>query len=376
MTKHVIIIGGGIVGCMTAMELVKQGQRVTIVERNQIASQTSGESSWAGGGIIFPLLPWLYSDAVNALTNRSATLYRDINQRLLSDTGIDGNFEQSGFLLLPEFNRQDAQAWCTRNQVTAQQVKASHFGVQSLSGEDALWLPSICQIRPPHLMQAIRQWLVQHHVTMLEHTQLAPLQESSLQAHQLEAWQTTTGEKLYADQFVVTSGAWSFELLKETSAKLNIKPMRGQILLYQPKKNLEHMVYREGFYMIPRRDGHLLAGSTLEDVGFDTSVTDSVREELRLKAEAIMPELKNTPIIKHWSGLRPGTPENLPTISAHPTIKNLFLNTGHFRYGLTMAPESAKLITALMMGESPAIDASPYVCASMTANKSDHLTNS
>ena len=195
---------------------------------------------------------------------------------------------------------------------------------------------------------------------MLEHTQLVPLQETQ----QLNEWQTTTGEKLSADQFVVTSGAWSFDLLKETSAKLNIKPMRGQILLYKPETNLKQMVYREGFYMIPRLDGHLLAGSTLEDVGFDSGVTEAVRDELRIKAEAIMPELKNQPIIKHWSGLRPGTPENLPTISAHPTIKNLYLNTGHFRYGLTMAPASAKLIAALMSGETPQIDPAPYACAS------------
>lgn len=114
--------------------------------------------------------------------------------------------------------------------------------------------------------------------------------------------------------------------------------------------------------MIPRLDGYLLAGSTLEDVGFDHGVTENVRHELQLKAEAIMPELKGQPIIKHWSGLRPGTPENLPTISAHPTINNLFLNTGHFRYGLTMAPASAKLVTALMLGEPPQIDAAPYQC--------------
>ncbi|MDP3308024.1 FAD-binding oxidoreductase, partial [Methylotenera sp.] len=152
------------------------------------------------------------------------------------------------------------------------------------------------------------------------------------------------------------------ELLKETSAKLNIKPMRGQILLYKPEKNLEQIVYREGFYMIPRRDGYLLAGSTLEDVGFEAAVTREVRDEISAKAEAIMPSLKNQPILKHWSGLRPGTPENLPTISAHPTIENLFMNTGHFRYGLTMAPASAKLVTALMLGEKPQIDARPYTC--------------
>jgi len=360
MTKNVIIIGGGIVGCMTAMELINRGHQVTIVERNQIASQTSGESSWAGGGIIFPLLPWQYSAPVNTLTRHAANFYRELSQKLLNETGIDANFAQSGFLLLPEFDRKAALDWCEKYGVEAQAVKATDYNVQSLSGEDALWLPEVCQIRPPYAMQAMRKWLEQHKVKMLEHTQLLPLQETQ----QLNEWQTTTGEILSADQFVVTSGAWSFDLLKETSAKLNIKPMRGQILLYKPETNLKQMVYREGFYMIPRLDGYLLAGSTLEDVGFDNGVTEAVRDELRIKAEAIMPELKNQPIIKHWSGLRPGTPENLPTISAHPSIKNLYLNTGHFRYGLTMAPASSKLIAALMSGEPPQIDPTPYACAS------------
>ncbi|MGZ8262303.1 MAG: NAD(P)/FAD-dependent oxidoreductase [Methylotenera sp.] len=360
MKKHVMIIGGGIVGCMTAMELVNCGCRVTIVERNQIASQTSGESSWAGGGILLPLLPWMYSDQVNALTNNGANAYRQLSQQLQNETGIDANFEQSGFLLLPKFDVQAAETWCARNQVPVQAVKASAFGVQSLSGEDALWLPTVCQIRPPYFMQAMRKWLEKNNVTMLEHTELMSLKQTPV----LNEWQTLSGEKLTADQFVVTSGAWSFDLLKETSAKLNIKPMRGQILLYQPKKNLEQMVYREGFYMIPRRDGYLLAGSTLEDVGFDTSVTEAARDEISAKAEAIMPALKGMPIIKHWSGLRPGTPENLPAIGAHPSIENLYLNTGHFRYGLTMAPASAKLVVALMSGEKSQIDATPYACIS------------
>jgi glycine oxidase len=359
MTKNVVIVGGGIVGCMTAMELVGRGCKVTILERNQIASQTSGESSWAGGGIIFPLLPWHYSDAVNMLTSYGAKFYPTICQRLLRETGINTDFEHSGFLLLPTFDTQSAKTWCTNSQIPAHTVKASAFGVHSSKGEEALWLPTISQIRPPYFMQAMRKWLEINKVTMLEHTELVPLKE----IQSLNEWQTIDGKTISADQFVVTSGAWSFELLKETSAKLNIKPMRGQILLYKPEKNLEQMVYKEGFYMIPRRDGHLLAGSTLEDVGFDTTVTQEVRNEISAKAEAIMPALKNQAILKHWSGLRPGTPENLPTISAHPTIENLYLNTGHFRYGLTMAPASAKLVTALMLGEKPMIDATPYRCS-------------
>lgn len=359
MAKKVLIVGGGIVGCMTAMELVKRGCSVTIVERNQIASQTSGESSWAGGGILLPLLPWMYSDQVNALTNDGANAYKQLSQQLQQETGIDINFEQSGFLILPKFDAEAAEAWCARNQMPIQPVKASAFGVQSSNGEGALWLPTVCQIRPPYLMQAMRQWLVQNNVTLLEHTELIPLKQIAT----LNEWETVSGEKLTAEQFVVTSGAWSFELLKETTAKLNIKPMRGQILLYKPQKNLEQIVYKEGFYLIPRRDGYLLAGSTLEDVGFDTEVTEAVRHEISAKAVAIMPELKNQPIIKHWSGLRPGTPENLPTISAHPTIENLYLNTGHFRYGLTMAPASAELVVALMLGDTPQMDAASYVCA-------------
>ncbi|HEY0562302.1 MAG TPA: FAD-dependent oxidoreductase [Methylophilus sp.] len=359
MAQHkVVVVGGGIVGCMTAMALVKRGCQVTIVERNQIASQTSGESSWAGGGILFPLLPWMYSSPVNALTNLGMQAYADIAEQLQQATGMDTGFDQTGFLLLPQFDVEAAIAWCQQHQLPAQTVKASAFGVQSLSGEEALWLPTVCQARPPFLMQALRQWLLQHNVTMLEQTQLVPLQEVG----ELKSWATLTGELIEADQFVVTSGAWSFELLKDTAAKLNIKPMRGQMLLYKPQHKLQQMVYREGFYMIPRLDGYLLAGSTLEDVGFDSSVTEAVRDEIRLKAEAILPALKHEAIVKHWSGLRPGTPENLPTISAHPSIKNLYLNTGHFRYGLTMAPASAQLVTALMLNEPPELDALPYRC--------------
>lgn len=353
---HVVIVGGGIVGCMTARELVKRGCQVTIVERNQIASQTSGESSWAGAGIVFPLLPWSYNNHVNDLTQHSTDTYLQLNQALLDETGIDAEVIQSGMLILPTLDEAAALAWCERYHQPHESVKASNFGVQSLSSDDALWLPTVCQARPPYMMKALRTWLEQHQVTLLEHTQLMPLQAQA----KLTSWQTTHGDTIQADRFIVTSGAWSYELLKDTTQHLNIKPMRGQILLYQPPKNLDQIVYREGFYMVPRRDGYLLAGSTLEDVGFDAGTTEAVKEELMAKAEAIMPSLKGLPIIKHWSGLRPGTPENLPVISAHPHISNLYLNTGHFRYGLTMAPASARLVSDLVCETTPWMDASPF----------------
>ena len=356
MSKQVVIVGGGIVGCMTAMELVDRGHQVTIVERNQIASQTSGESSWAGGGIVFPLLPWMYSDAVNLLTQYGAAKYRALYERLTNGTQLPTGFHQSGFLILPDYDKQAALSWCERNQQQVSCVKLSDFDVAHTDHEDALWLPTVGQIRPPYLMKALRLWLEQHQVKLLENTELKPLDKINC----LTEWETVDGKTIRADQFVVTSGAWSFLLLKDVASTLKIKPMRGQILLYQPPKNLNQIVYKNGFYMIPRTDGYLLAGSTLEDVGLDPTTTQAVHDEIAAKAEAIMPALKGRPIIKHWSGLRPGTPDNLPTISAHPSIQNLFLNTGHFRYGLTMAPASARLVADLMDNSQPTISACAF----------------
>ena len=324
-------------GCLTALTLVERGCSVTLVERNVIAAQTSGESSWAGAGILFPLLPWMYKDAVNQLAMAGAQLYPALCKRLQDETGIDPEYTQSGMQILPAFDEAAAVNWCAQYQIPV--VKNSN----------GLFLPTIAQVRPPNLLQALRQILIQQGVKLLEHTQLEPLAN----VDKIDGWETSTGAVLAADAFVVTSGAWSFELLKDTAAGIDIKPMRGQILLYdlsnQPASEIpKNIIYSNGFYLVPRRDGLLLAGSTLEDVGFDTRTTEDVKKDLKTKAESILLSLKHASIRKHWSGLRPGTPDNLPTIASHPTIKNLYLNTGHFRYGLTMAPASAERMAKLI----------------------------
>lgn len=331
--KKVIVVGGGIMGCLTALQLVERGCSVTLVERNIVAAQTSGESSWAGAGILFPLLPWMYKDEVNQLAMAGASLYPALCKRLLDETGIDPEYSQSGLQILPTFDEKAAINWCAQYQIPIQK------------NANGLFLPTIAQVRPPHLLQALRQMLIQQNVILLEHTQLEPLNN----VQNITGWRTNNGAVLTADAFVVTSGAWSFELLKETAANLDIKPMRGQILLYENvSEKPENIIYSNGFYLVPRRDGLLLAGSTLEDVGFDTRTTTEVKQDLKTKAESILPSLKQATIRKHWSGLRPGTPDNLPTIAQHPSIQNLYLNTGHFRYGLTMAPASAARIAKLV----------------------------
>jgi glycine oxidase len=345
MAKHIVVVGGGIMGCLTALALVDRGCQVTLVERNVVAAQTSGESSWAGAGILFPLLPWMYKDAVNQLAMAGAGMYPALCERLLTATGIDPEYTQSGLQILPNVDETAAINWCKNYQIPV------------FKNPQGLFLPTIAQVRPPNLLQALRQMLIQQNVTLLENTQLEPLKN----VENITGWKANSGAVLEADAFVVTSGAWSFDLLKDTAANLDIKPMRGQILLYENVPEMPiNIIYSNGFYLVPRRDGLLLAGSTLEDVGFDTRTTDEVKQDLKTKAESILPSLKHAAIRKHWSGLRPGTPDNLPTIAQHPSIQNLYLNTGHFRYGLTMAPASAALAAALILGETPQIDAKLY----------------
>jgi len=347
MSRNIIVAGGGILGCMTAMSLIQRGHQVTLVERGQIGGHAQGEASWAAAGILFPLLPWAYVEPVNRLAVASMRTYGELCQRLLEDTGIDPEYQLDGMLLLPDYKREQALAWASQYGFAEQAAAPAHSFAANLY-DDSMWLPEVAHVRPPVLLAALKQWLLQQGAAILENTELLPL-AAAPGSDRLTRWQTRAGRDLEADAFVLTAGAWSGLLLGDQQP-LPIKPMRGQMLLYAqpPQQKLTHIVFREGFYMVPRRDGLILAGSCLEDVGFDHAVTDDMGNQLAAKAAALLPELADAPILAHWSGFRPGSPDNVPTIAAHPRYKNLYINSGHFRYGLTMAPASAELLADLV----------------------------
>ncbi|OIQ88897.1 hydrogen cyanide synthase subunit HcnC precursor [mine drainage metagenome] len=342
MRRHAVIIGAGVVGCLSALALVERGWRVTLIDRGTLG----GEASWAGGGILFPLLPWNYSDPVNRLALAGAARHPELCEQLRADTGIDPQYQACGMRILPPFDLDRAQRWCRA------------YGISAEPQADTLWLPSVSQLRNPRLMRALGTLLTRRGVSLVEHAQLIPLPDNT---ERLVEWRDAQGRVFAADAFVLAAGAWSQTLLGCHAPSLQMKPMRGQMLLYQlAPGTLTHMLYREDFYLIPRQDGRILAGSTVEDVGFDKSTTPAIAAELAAKAAALLPQLAGTAIIRHWSGLRPGSPDNVPVIARHPRFDNLFLNTGHFRYGVTMAPASAEILAGLMCGETPILDPAPY----------------
>ena len=120
-------------------------------------------------------------------------------------------------------------------------------------------------------------------------------------------------------------------------------------------------------YLIPRRDGKILVGSSVEYSDFDKFTTEQIKQQLTEFALKVFPALAAYPLINHWAGLRPASPNGIPYISRHPEIENLSVNAGHFRNGLTMAPASAELLVDLILKRPPKIDPQPFAIQSLLA---------
>jgi glycine oxidase len=341
LDSEFLIIGAGAIGLGCALELLRRGAAVTVVERGLCG----GESSWAGGGILSPLCPWDYPDEVTRLTLRGANLFSAWACDLLKTTGIDPEYEVNGMQVLPPFDRQAAMQWC-----------AAH-DVRLVDDGENLLLPDVAQVRNPRLMQALRSRVEALGGRIVERCAVL---EIAAKSHRVQKLATTCGE-FSADEYIVAAGAWSREVLGEHALHLDIKPMRGQMLLYKfDAPPLPHIVLQKDLYLIPRRDGHLLVGSTLEDAGFDKSTTAAARDDLQQRAQAVLPQLRGMPLVMHWSGLRPASPRNIPTIARHPVLQNLYLNSGHFRYGVTMAPASVEIMVNDLTGAPQPFDVTPY----------------
>lgn len=315
---------------------------MTLLERGEIGR----ESSWAGGGILSPLCPWDYPDEVNRLALRGMGLLSGLAETLRQTTGIDPQYQRCGMLVLPPLEVQAALDWC-----------ATH-GMQAEKHDDGLFLPEVAQARNPRLLQALRARVEKLGGRIVEQCEVKQIVAEAGRVRHLA---TTRGD-FNADAYIVTAGAWSKVLLGEHALKADIKPIRGQMLLFKfDTPPLPHIVLQGDIYLIPRSDGHLLLGSTREDVGFDKSTTDDVREMLLQRGIALLPALRDMPVVKHWAGLRPASPGNIPTIGRHPQLPNLYINSGHFRYGVTMSPAAVEVLLNTINGTPQPFDVSPYL---------------
>lgn len=348
-----ILIGAGIIGLSSALRLLREGFTVTIFDKGKIGQ----ESSWAGGGILSPLAPWDYSESVTQLTDYSRSIFKQWVMELSSSTKIDTEFDVCGMLVLPPYNSTKADKWCNTHNIK-KKINYKFFPntIQSTL-EKVIFLPNVAQVRNPRLLIALQREVLKLGGIFKEYCEVKRLNLKNKSVLSID----TTDGNFSAEGYIITAGAWSSKLLGEYALNLSIIPIQGQMLLYKFKTPpFSSILLQEDLYLIPRLDGHLLIGSTIENVGFNKKTTKTAYDRLFNKASQLIPEIAAMPLIKHWAGLRPASLNNIPTIGRHPELDNLFINSGHFRYGVTMAPGSAEILLNEIMGKSQPFDISPY----------------
>lgn len=356
--SDVIVVGGGVIGLSIAWELASHGATVKLIEQSTIGR----EASWAGAGMLPPGRLSGETSGEGRLRALSCELWPDLTAALRESTGIDNGYQKCGAVEI-SFDRSlqtESDEWrASGNEVEVLSEGRLRQVEPEISAdvEQAYRLPEFCQVRNPRHLKALAAACVDAGVEVIE-------------GEPVRGWQIhdghvthvrTTCSRHEARQVVIASGAWSRELTREAGAKINIEPMRGQIVLLRcPALPFRHVIQDGARYLVPRSDGRILIGSTEERAGFiKQNTVDGVQNLLQF-AVSVVPALADAEIERTWAGLRPFSGREEPFITRLPNQENLFLAAGHFRSGLQMSPGTAVLVRQMLQDQETSIPSTPY----------------
>lgn len=355
----ILIIGGGVIGLALAREFRKKGiRKITILERGEIGK----EASFAAAGMLAPQAEADQADDFFEFCDDSRRLYKDFTEELLEETGIDVELDMSGTLYtaLTEHDLEEIQkrfSWQTSaglkvERLTAKETQKLEPFISPDSLE-SLFFPNDWHVETRKLIKALRTYAELNEIEIIEYEHVTNLFSKS---GKIIGAETSSGKKFFADIFLLTVGAWTSSLkLDQNSIPLpKIKPIKGQMMSFCTAKRLiNHVVYSPRGYIVPRKTGKLLAGATVEDVGFENDITESATELIRQNALEIAPIISNLTIDDEWAGLRPCSPDGLPVIGGLSEDNNLFVATAHYRNGILLAPMTARiLVDKIAMGKN------------------------
>ena len=347
MNGEVLIIGGGVIGLALARELRKRTRaKITVVERGAIG----GEASAAAAGMLAPRAEADKFDDFYYFCEQSSRLYPNFAAELLDETGVDIELERQGTLYLALTETDVAEirrrfAWQKKNNLPVEHLTARETTqIEPFVSPDvleSLFFPNDWQVENRHLLAALRKFAESNGIELRENTKIENL---IIENNRVVGAQSET-EKFFAGQTIIATGAWTSAIKADGFQMPPVKPIRGQIAEFQTAKRLfGKVIYSPRGYLVPRRDGRILIGATVEDAGFDKSVTAEADEFLRRGAIEIAPSLINLKISESRAGLRPFAPDGLPILGAIFGIENLQIATAHYRNGILLAPLTAKIL--------------------------------
>jgi glycine oxidase len=360
-TTDVAIIGGGIMGSAVAFRLAQRGVGVTVVERGI----PGAEASSAAAGILGPQMEAEGPGPLLELGLASRALYPSLAAELRDATGIDVGYDRSGVLsaALDEAGEDElrqrrawqqgrnlAVVWLSGDEVRAREP-ALGPGIRA-----ALEFPEDAQVNARELARAFSQAAAGAGARFVTGRYVRRVVIERGEARGLEL----DGEMLSADTVVVAAGSWSGLVEGGGVPATVVRPARGQLVSIETRPPLfRHVVAVRGGYLVPRRDGTVLAGSTVEMAGFRKQVTVGGLAAILTLARTLVPALADAPVTGTWSNFRPYTEDHLPVLGTTP-VRGLMLATGHFRNGILLAPITAQAIAELVATGRSGIDLAPF----------------
>lgn len=331
MSDHVVVVGGGLLGCATAWELARRGVAVTLLEK----VIPGAEASSAAAGILAPRMEAHGHAEARAIGVESLSLYRSWAEALPAPVDLVWN----GLIRVvgPE---EDVEA-------TRPDVDAVWLGPAELKRREAVgaarggwWLPEEGSVDPRKLVVAVHAAALMAGARVKGGTEVVAVTP--------ERVALADGSHLEG-RVVVCAGAWTARV--PGLGRLPVRPVRGQMMAVRGAAAPRAVLFGAGGYAVPRVDGRTLVGATVEEVGFARGVTVAGLRHLTGVATGLLPGLAEAEVLESWSGFRPGTPDGLPIVGE---VDGVFVASGHFRNGILLAPLTARWVAdALLVGVAP-----------------------
>lgn len=350
---RVAVVGGGVIGSSIAWRLARRGAAVRVFDDRTV----SGAATSAAGGMLAPLAEAHHPGPFLDLSLESLRRYPDFVAEVEAETGLAVGYVRAGKLIVAlSAAEEDDLAATHAGQAAAGASDPGEWitGAQARALETSLapQARAAILIRDDHRVDNVALAAAIERAARTAGAESVPTRVTRLLSAGARAAgvETVDGEQIDADVVVVAAGAWS-AALDGLPRALPIRPVRGQMLALRPSRPLfgRTLAGAHG-YMVPRLDGRVIIGSTMEEVGFEASTTPEALAALRAGAVRLVPGLADSLRAGAWAGLRPATPDGKPILGPDPSMAGLFYATGHFRNGILLTPVTADAITASILG--------------------------